>query len=114
MGSKHALLRKLKREELIHRLNQMSRELSFLRKENIRIKEILNRKEYGKEYNQKPEVKEKRKIYNQIPEVKASKKAYNERPEVKARRKAHNQRPEVKERRNQRRRELYKRKQNAR
>ena len=45
------------------------------------------RKEYQKEYNQRPEAKARKKEYRQTPEYKAKQKAYYQRPEVKARRK---------------------------
>lgn len=58
------------------------------------------RKEYSKEYNQRPEVKannrEYKKKYRQKPEVKAKMREYNQRPEVKVSKKEYNQRPEVK------------------
>ena len=59
----------------------------------------LDKKEYMKEYNQRPEVKERRKEYNQRPEVKERAKEYKKRTEVKERKKEYNQRPEVKEHR---------------
>jgi len=66
-----------------------------------------NKKEYMKEYHQRPEVKKHLKEYHQRPEVKEYyrkyMKQYYQRPEVKEHHKEHmreyNQRPEVKERR---------------
>ena len=62
-------------------------------------------REFMKNYNQRPDVKERRKAYLQRPEIKekleAYNKAYYKRPEVKERLKAYNkayyQRPEIKE-----------------
>ena len=59
----------------------------------------LDKKEYDKEYYQRPEIKERMKEYYQRPEVKERMKEYYQRPEAKERRKEYNQRPEVKERR---------------
>ena len=55
-------------------------------------------KEYFQEYNQKPEVKEKKKEYFQRPEVKEKMKEYFQRLEVKEKRREYSQRPEIKER----------------
>ena len=55
-------------------------------------------KEYRKEYEQRPEVKERMKEYYRSPKYKERKKEYEQRPEVKERRKEYYQRPEVKER----------------
>lgn len=68
---------------------------------------------YMKEYNKRPDVKNrakiirdlpenklKRKLYNQRPERKLKDKRYNQQPEVKARIKKYEQRPDVKKRRN--------------
>jgi len=58
------------------------------------------RKEYMKEYGQRPEVKAKHKEhmkeYYQRPEVKAKRREYMQRPEVKAKYREYYQRPEVK------------------
>lgn len=56
------------------------------------------RKEYMKEYHQRPLVKIRRKEYLQkhSKEIKAQRKKYRQRPEVKQRQKEYNQRPEVK------------------
>ena len=54
--------------------------------------------EYNKEYNSRPEVKERRRQYELRPEVKEYRKEYYQRPEVKERKKEYSQRPEVKER----------------
>jgi len=67
-----------------------------------RMKEYYQRpeaKERAKEYYQRPEVKEHRKEYRKRPEVKKRAKEYNQRPEVKERAKEYQKRPEVKERR---------------
>jgi hypothetical protein len=60
-------------------------------------KNKLKHKILVKEYNQRPEVKQRRREYNQRPEVKQRRKEYNERPEVKQKRKEYHQRPESKE-----------------
>jgi hypothetical protein len=61
-----------------------------------------SKKQYLKEYSQKPEVKEQAKAYYQRPEVKEQRNAYMreyyQRPEAKAKLKEYQQQPEVKER----------------
>ena len=48
---------------------------------------MIDKKEYMKEYNQRPEVKEHKKEYRSRPEVKERENEYDQRPEVKERRK---------------------------
>jgi hypothetical protein len=59
------------------------------------------KKERMKEYNQRPEIKQYRKEhmkeYNQRPEIKQMKKEYKQRPENKQKQKEYRQRPEIKQ-----------------
>ena len=58
----------------------------------------FDKKEYMKEYWQRPEVKERMREHYRSPKYKERKKEYEQRPEVKERRKKYYQHPEVKER----------------
>ena len=92
------------------------------RKEWMKIQHIWHGetkevREKKREYNQRPEVKEKRREksreYNQRPEVKEKRRENYQRPEVKEKMREkmreYNQRPEVKEKRREKRREYNQR-----
>ena len=69
-------------------------------------------KEYQREYQQRPEVKERTRKHRQCPEVKKKMREYQRRPDVKKRMREYQiiyrQRPEVKERMRKYQRERYK------
>ena len=73
---------------------------------------MKNRKEYYKEYNQRPEVKKRVREYQQSPKYKARKKEYNQRSKVKARREANQQTEKSKKRRKEYTKKYYQREDN--
>jgi len=90
------------RDEVKKKKREYMREYYQRPEVKARVSEYRQRpevKEQQREYRQRPEVKERKRKYKQNPEYKAKEREYYQRPEVKERQREYEQRPEVKERR---------------